>query len=97
MVTVNGNLPLSLASLKSAKVSLVPWDPESTQHAGRLYDQRVACGWKQEKIESWRALQREGKMAIHWVVGGSPASLNPDTALDGARLRIIGVIPLTST
>jgi hypothetical protein len=79
MVTVNGCLHALVTSPKSAKVILVPWDPDSTEHAQRLYDQRVACGWKQEKIELWRALQREGKMAIHWVVGDSLASPNQNS------------------
>lgn len=60
----------SAAKSAQSKVFLVPWDPESIVHRQRLYDQRVACGWKKEKIEEWRRLQVEGKMAIHWVVSG---------------------------
>jgi hypothetical protein len=52
------------------KVQLVPWDPEDEDHVQRLYRQRVACGWKQDKIETWKTLQREGKIAMHWVVSG---------------------------
>lgn len=51
------------------KVVLVPWDPDSREHVGRLFAQRVACGWKSELVESkWTALQRTGEMAIVWVV-----------------------------
>lgn len=50
------------------KVTLIPWDPESEEHSQRLYDQRIACGWKAEKVGRWKELQREGVMAIHWVI-----------------------------
>ncbi|MCJ1432777.1 hypothetical protein MMC27_002134 [Xylographa pallens] len=52
----------------SAKVVLIPWDPDSTEHIERLYDQRVACGWNFDMIEKWRGMQREGKKAIYWIV-----------------------------
>ena len=51
-----------------SEVDLIAWDPDSKEHVERLYRQRVACGWKQDMIEKWRGLQREGKMAIQWVV-----------------------------
>lgn len=69
MVAVNGNSTTLATSPKYVQVCLVPCDPDSTQHAQRLYEQRVAYGWKQEMIGSWQVLQREGKIAIHWVVG----------------------------
>ncbi|KFY98458.1 hypothetical protein V500_01660 [Pseudogymnoascus sp. VKM F-4518 (FW-2643)] len=50
------------------QVALIPWDPQSPEHCERLYQQRVACGWKMDKIETWRKYQREGKMSIHWIV-----------------------------
>lgn len=49
-------------------ITLIPWDPESQEHVDRLYIQRVACGWKADKIEKWRICQREGSMSLHWVV-----------------------------
>ncbi|KAI9810597.1 MAG: hypothetical protein M1827_006159 [Pycnora praestabilis] len=52
----------------TSEVTLVPWDPESSEHVERLYDQRVACGWNQYMIEKWRIMQREGKKAIQWIV-----------------------------
>jgi len=70
MSTVNRNSKISTRSQEKARVNLIPWDPESSQHVQRLYDQRVTCGWKQERVRKWRAMQREGKMAIHWMVGG---------------------------
>ncbi|KAH7321966.1 hypothetical protein BKA65DRAFT_541083 [Rhexocercosporidium sp. MPI-PUGE-AT-0058] len=51
-----------------ASVLLIPWDPESPAHVERMYEQRVACGWKAELVESWRALQRSGKYTLQWVV-----------------------------
>ncbi|EKD15384.1 uncharacterized protein L3040_001751 [Drepanopeziza brunnea f. sp. 'multigermtubi'] len=54
--------------MPSSTVSLIAWDPESPAHVGRLFQQRVACGWKSDCVESWRHLQRQGKMAIQWVV-----------------------------
>jgi len=33
-----------------------------------MYEQRVACGWKAEQVESWRELQRSGKITLQWVV-----------------------------
>jgi len=49
-------------------VTLVPWDPESAEHRERLYQQRVACGWKIDEVENWRLLQRRGLINLWWVV-----------------------------
>ena len=53
---------------KNAKLSLIAWDTESSAHTERMLQQRIACGWKHDYVEKWRVLQREGKMAIQWVV-----------------------------
>lgn len=50
------------------KVDLIAWDPESPAHAERMVQHRIACGWKQDYIEGWKVLQKEGKMALQWVV-----------------------------
>lgn len=52
-------------------VVLIPWDPDAPAHVERLRLQRVACGWKVECVEAWRALQREGETGLHWIVSGS--------------------------
>src|SRR4051812_10167911 len=52
------------------KVDLIAWDPDSPEHTERMMQQRVACGWKQELVEKWRVLQREGKTGLQWVVSG---------------------------
>jgi len=49
-------------------VTLIPWDPESPAHIERLFQQRIACRWNSEKVESWRDLQRTGKMTLQFVV-----------------------------
>lgn len=53
-------------------VELVPWDPESQEHAERLIEQRIACGWHADKVEGpWRDAQRAGTKCIYWVVSKS--------------------------
>lgn len=49
-------------------IILVPWDPDAPDHVERMRLQRVACGWKQDGAETWRPLQREGKIGLHWIV-----------------------------
>ena len=49
-------------------VDLVPWDPESPEHVERMVQQRIACGWKSEAVEKWKPWQREGRIALQWVV-----------------------------
>jgi len=50
------------------EINLIPWDPESPAHVERLYEQRIACGWNKDQIPAWKDLQREGKMAIQWIL-----------------------------
>ncbi|KAH6693318.1 hypothetical protein DL95DRAFT_393397 [Leptodontidium sp. 2 PMI_412] len=57
-----------LKSRARAKVDLIAWDPESPEHIERMFQQRIACGWKSDLVQKWRGLQREGKMAIQWVI-----------------------------
>jgi 7-cyano-7-deazaguanine synthase in queuosine biosynthesis len=52
----------------TAQIQLIPWDPESPAHVERMIQQRIACGWKHDKIEGYRDLQREGKVTLQWVV-----------------------------
>ncbi|KAI5927237.1 hypothetical protein F4810DRAFT_351699 [Camillea tinctor] len=33
-----------------------------------MKQQRIACGWKVEKVEGWRTLQRDGHVGLHWIV-----------------------------
>jgi hypothetical protein len=58
--------------VSKVQIRLVPWDPESEEHVERLYQQRVACTWKKEEVQSWRNLQRSGEMSIQWIVRVPP-------------------------
>ncbi|KAL2107871.1 hypothetical protein VUR80DRAFT_4660 [Thermomyces stellatus] len=50
------------------KVYFVPFDSRSDAHAERMYLQRVACGWGDGDVETWRGHCDEGKKAIWWLV-----------------------------
>ncbi|KAF7919180.1 uncharacterized protein EAE98_009500 [Botrytis deweyae] len=58
----------SSPSPKFAKVDLIPWDPDSPSHVERLFNQRVACTWNSEYVESWREKQRRGAITLQWIV-----------------------------
>ncbi|KAI0128016.1 hypothetical protein BJ170DRAFT_399382 [Xylariales sp. AK1849] len=49
-------------------IVLIPWDPDSLEHVNRMKQQRIACGWKEEAVESWRESQAVGKTGLHWIV-----------------------------
>ncbi|KAM0169733.1 hypothetical protein ACHAPC_005745 [Botrytis cinerea] len=55
-------------SPKFSKVDLIPWDPDSPSHVERLFNQRVACTWNSEYVESWREKQRQGAITLQWIV-----------------------------
>ena len=50
------------------KVDLIPWDPTSEAHYQRMYDQRVACGWREEEVSDWKEAQMKGNKTMYWVV-----------------------------
>ena len=54
--------------LAKPQIDLLPWDPNSKEHVERLYQQRVACGWNKDAVDKWCGLQRDGQIALHWVV-----------------------------
>lgn len=54
------------------KVYFVPFDSRSDAHAERMYLQRVACGWGDGDVETWRGHCDEGKKAIWWLVSVQP-------------------------
>ncbi|KAM3149923.1 hypothetical protein ABEW05_009784 [Botrytis cinerea] len=58
----------SSPSPKFSKVDLIPWDPDSPSHVERLFNQRVACTWNSEYVESWREKQRQGAITLQWIV-----------------------------
>ncbi|EOO03140.1 hypothetical protein UCRPA7_1377 [Phaeoacremonium minimum UCRPA7] len=54
-------------SKPSSKVTLIPWDYESEQHAERMVAQRIACGWRSDEVELWRDLGRKGIKEYYWI------------------------------
>ncbi|PNH63317.1 hypothetical protein VD0001_g9179 [Verticillium dahliae] len=58
--------PMSLYA--NSKVSLVPWDARSNEHTTRMFEQRVACGWRSDEVVEWREKQLEGGKVLYWVV-----------------------------
>jgi len=67
---MEGSIPetVIVPQFPRTKVQLIPWDPESEEHFNRLYEQRVVCGWKVDKVEGWKERQRKSELGIHWVV-----------------------------
>ncbi|KAF4975581.1 hypothetical protein FZEAL_7653 [Fusarium zealandicum] len=60
---------------RQSQVHLVPWDPESSQHIDRLFEQRVQCGWHNDLVATqWPDEQRSGKKCIYWI------TLSPEDA-----------------
>ncbi|OLN86182.1 hypothetical protein CCHL11_04153 [Colletotrichum chlorophyti] len=53
--------------MSRTKVDLIPWDPDSPKHATRMVEQRIACGWHEDRIPSWQEYQRSGEKCIYWI------------------------------
>ncbi|KAJ2902293.1 hypothetical protein MKZ38_000759 [Zalerion maritima] len=73
-------------------LELVPWDHDSPKHMQRMYDQRVACGWRFDETEKWQAMSRAGMKCLYWIVGFSSSAFihfsdaphaPPDSPLEG--------------
>ncbi|TVY26366.1 hypothetical protein LHYA1_G005999 [Lachnellula hyalina] len=88
-------------STKSPLVHLIPWDPESPSHIALMTAQRVACGWKSEKVESWREEQRTGDMNLQWIVPTTTPVLPSTSSSASASLTdtapTFGAAPRTPT
>ncbi|KAH7403706.1 hypothetical protein BKA64DRAFT_722394 [Cadophora sp. MPI-SDFR-AT-0126] len=50
------------------QVQLIPWDFTSSEHVERLVQQRIACGWDFEAVESWKLKQERGEFNLQWIV-----------------------------
>lgn len=50
------------------KIELIPWDPSSPEHVQRMYDQRVACGWRADEIPQWVDAAKKGEKLFYWAV-----------------------------
>ncbi|KAM0814710.1 putative N-acetyltransferase domain-containing protein [Seiridium cardinale] len=49
------------------KVQLIPWDHTSGEQITRLYDQRVACGWRADEVPLYIESARTGGRIFYWV------------------------------
>ncbi|ESZ98758.1 hypothetical protein SBOR_0864 [Sclerotinia borealis F-4128] len=58
----------SITHSSKPQIVLIPWDPTSPEHVARLVQQRIACGWDHEAVESWRKTQESGKLNNQWIV-----------------------------
>jgi len=67
------------------KIRLIPWDPDSPDHAERMRLQRVACGWKSEMVPTWAEPQRTGQIGLYWIVL-SPNDPQTDSRLSAHRV-----------
>lgn len=65
------------------KVELIPWDHTSEAHYERMYDQRIACGWRANEVPDWKDSQLKGNKAMYWVV-----RLPPPQSSDHSTLRL---------
>ncbi|KAI1386469.1 uncharacterized protein F4822DRAFT_317060 [Hypoxylon trugodes] len=50
------------------KIELVPWDFSSPEHVQRLYEQRIACGWRAEEVPSWIEEAKKGGKIFYWAL-----------------------------
>lgn len=56
-------------SLASLRAEFIPWDPKSQRHVDRLIEQRIDCGWHEEKpAGAWKDAQLAGTKCIYWIV-----------------------------
>ncbi|KAI1461290.1 hypothetical protein F4805DRAFT_277499 [Annulohypoxylon moriforme] len=50
------------------KIELIPWDHSSPEHVQRMYDQRVACGWRADEVPQWVDASKKGEKLFYWAV-----------------------------
>lgn len=56
---------------KMDRVELIPWDPTSEAQFQRMYDQRVACGWREDEVGEWKDKMLNGQKFLYWIVSPS--------------------------
>lgn len=54
--------------MAAQKVDLIPWDPTDEAQFQRMYEQRVACGWRIDEVPEWKEKQLQGTKFLYWVV-----------------------------
>ncbi|KAI0152456.1 hypothetical protein F4776DRAFT_659381 [Hypoxylon sp. NC0597] len=57
-----------MASKHGWKIELIPFDHSSPEHVQRLYDQRVACGWRADEVPSWVDAAKKGGRMFYWAL-----------------------------
>ncbi|KXJ92486.1 hypothetical protein Micbo1qcDRAFT_188684 [Microdochium bolleyi] len=57
-----------MASKHAWKVELLPWDHLCPRHVERLYEQRVACGWREDEVPEYVESAKRGGKIFYWVV-----------------------------
>ncbi|KAF3026868.1 hypothetical protein E8E14_015056 [Neopestalotiopsis sp. 37M] len=50
-----------------SKVQLIPWDHASEEQVTRLYEQRVACGWRSDEIPLYIESAKRGGRVFYWI------------------------------
>ncbi|CAG2000994.1 unnamed protein product [Fusarium graminearum] len=55
------------SATRQDQILLVPWDPSSTEHVNRIYEQRVQCGWDKQRVDGWKTKQTSGEKCIFWI------------------------------
>ncbi|CZR55211.1 uncharacterized protein PAC_05098 [Phialocephala subalpina] len=60
--------PAPAAKPSKPQVILIPWDTTSPEHVERLVQQRIACGWDREHVDSWKARHESGSLNLQWIV-----------------------------
>ncbi|KAI0171765.1 hypothetical protein GGR52DRAFT_547524 [Hypoxylon sp. FL1284] len=59
---------MTMASKHASKIELIPWDHTSPEHVQRMYDQRVACGWRVNEVPSWVESAKKGGKIFYWAL-----------------------------
>lgn len=63
---------ISIMASTKPQVQLIPWDFTSPEHAERLLQQRIVCGWDYAAVESWKPKQEAGNFNLQWIVSSHP-------------------------
>ncbi|KAI2637173.1 hypothetical protein GGS26DRAFT_547602 [Hypomontagnella submonticulosa] len=57
-----------MSSKHAWKIELIPWDHLSPEHVQRMYDQRIACGWRAEEVPDWIEAAKRGGKIFYWAL-----------------------------
>ncbi|KAI1102284.1 hypothetical protein F4804DRAFT_313593 [Jackrogersella minutella] len=57
-----------MSSKHAWKIELIPWDHSSPEQVQRMYDQRVACGWRANEVPMWVDDAKKGGKIFYWAL-----------------------------